>query len=379
MRTIGSRWRQGAVLAVALLAAPGPPVSGAEPRADASKAREAKVRAWVEGNLRAWHWNLPRDEVERIVREAADRVRLGHSSDQLQDWVSAELRTVFYSFAKRGASHDEGVRYALPYDAKIPRLVSQGVGGKLTHHDGPNQYAFDFLMPIGAPVLAAREGVVARVEDGFALGDASHANSVYLLHDDGTYAIYTHLAPGSTVAEGQRVSKGEPIGKSGDTGQDSGPHLHFAVMRLEWDGRRRSLPIQFRLGGQDFVPKEKEFWGAPWQPTVQLRVAVDGKPSDPAVRIPLRRGAAAQLSVEARLRSGRVLDVSADAKTRFESLTLWSVSVDGSGRATAKPSPGFERAQVDGDLVRMATVGVFHGEPQEPRRGFTLVEFEIVP
>jgi murein DD-endopeptidase MepM/ murein hydrolase activator NlpD len=366
-----------AVLAVAFAAAPLALASGAEPPGSGAE-REAKVRAWVERNLRDWHWSLPPEDVERIVREAAERLRLGQSSQQIRDWVSAELNGVFYGFAKRGARHDDAVRYALPYDAKIPRLVSQGNGGKLTHHDGPNRYAFDFLMPIGAPVLAAREGVVARVEDGFALGDTAHANSVYVLHADGTFAVYTHLAPGSPVAEGRSVAVGEILGKSGDTGQDSGPHLHFAVARVEFDGSRKSLPIQFRLGAQDFVPKEKEFWGAPWRPTVRLRVSVDGKPADPAARVPLRRGDAAQLSVEALLHSG-VQDMTAHAKTRFEPLTLWSVRVDRSGRVVAEPTPGFERARVDGDLVRMGTVGVFHGEPRERRRGFALVEFEILP
>ena len=86
-----------------------------------------------------------------------------------------------------------------------------------------------------------------------------------------------------------------------------------------------------------------------------------------------------RVAVEAVLGSGEVQDVTAHAKTRFEPLTLWSVSVDGSGRVTAKAAPGFERARVDGELVRMGTVGVFHGDPRERRRGFALVEFEILP
>lgn len=287
------------------------------------------------------------------------------------------------SFAKPGAQHDDSARYRLPYDPRIPRLVSQGIGGKLSHQ-GEEHFAFDFLMPVGTPVLAAREGVVARVVDGFREGRldpalASKANSVAVLHPDGTFATYAHLDPGIPVAVGQHVGAGAKIGQSGDTGYSDGPHLHFDVSRRKAGGGIESLPIRFRLGGQDFVPKAKEYWGTPPPPTVQLRVSVDGKPADAAVRIPVRRGASVQLSVEAVTRSGVVRDVMASEKTCFESLTLWSVAVDGSGRATIRPTPGFERSRVDGDLVKMGTVGVFHGGDRDRQRGWALVEFEILP
>jgi hypothetical protein len=147
------------------------------------------------------------------------------------------------------------------------------------------------------------------------------------------------------------------------------------VTAADW----RSLPIRFELNGRDFVPGEKEYWGAPPRPTIQLRASVDGKPANAATRIPLRRGASAQLGVQAVLRNGEVLDVTRDPGTHFESLTLWSVRVEESGRVAAKPSKGFERAPVDGDLVRMGTVGIFHGGPGDRRRGYALVEFEIAP
>jgi hypothetical protein len=140
------------------------------------------------------------------------------------------------------------------------------------------------------------------------------------------------------------------------------------------------LPIRFQLGpGQDFVPREKEYWGRPPPPTVQLRVSVDGKPATPPARIPARKGSLVQLSVQAVARSGETRDVTTSANTRFEALTLWSVAVDGSGRATLRPTRGFERRRVDGDLVKMGTVGAFHGGDWDPQRGYALVEFEIVP
>lgn len=53
-----------------------------------------------------------------------------------------------------------------------------------------------------------------------------------ILHDDGTMGVYLHMMKGSvTVREGQRVGAGSPIARSGNTGNSTGPHLHFVVQR----------------------------------------------------------------------------------------------------------------------------------------------------
>jgi murein DD-endopeptidase MepM/ murein hydrolase activator NlpD len=66
-----------------------------------------------------------------------------------------------------------------------------------------------------------------------------------VLHDDGTFGVYAHLRQGSAlVRPGQRVSNGQLIAQSGNSGYSTGPHLHFAVLRnagLRW----QSLPFVF--------------------------------------------------------------------------------------------------------------------------------------
>lgn len=146
----------------------------------------------------------------------------------------------------------EDVEYGYPLRTTALR-IEQGWGGGYSHRDPENRYGIDFAADIGTEVIAARAGTVMEIEAGFAQagrdpsGDAARANFVRIAHADGSMALYAHLdAGGVLVREGQRVRKGETIGRSGNTGFTTGPHLHFAVqvnrgMRLE------SIP--FRMFG----------------------------------------------------------------------------------------------------------------------------------
>jgi len=93
----------------------------------------------------------------------------------------------------------------------------------------------------GAEVLAVADATVATVRDTMAespsvAGNPKHSldedagNYVTLHLDDGRYAFYEHLRPGSIrVQPGQRVHRGDELGELGFTGASTGPHLHFHV------------------------------------------------------------------------------------------------------------------------------------------------------
>jgi len=71
---------------------------------------------------------------------------------------------------------------------------------------------------------------------------------VRVLHDDGTFAVYAHLAWDSIrVRPGQQVARGERIAASGNTGFTTGPHLHFVVLRNE-GLKSVSVPVRFSNG-----------------------------------------------------------------------------------------------------------------------------------
>jgi len=93
--------------------------------------------------------------------------------------------------------------------------------------------AMDIAMPEGTPIIAAREGVVVKTQNSQSgRGPNPSGNFVRILHPDGTMGVYLHLMRGSVVvAEGQRVRQGQMLAKSGNTGNSTGPHLHFVVQR----------------------------------------------------------------------------------------------------------------------------------------------------
>jgi hypothetical protein len=98
----------------------------------------------------------------------------------------------------------------------------------------------------GADVIAVADGRVVKIHDGIPenvpqvdgrvimpvpLTDATVAgNMVALKIGERQYAFYAHLQPGSLrVKVGDRVRKGQLLGKLGNSGNSAGPHLHFHV------------------------------------------------------------------------------------------------------------------------------------------------------
>lgn len=127
-----------------------------------------------------------------------------------------------------------------------PFSVSQGANGGYSHFTPKSRYAIDIAMPVGTPIVASRAGVVVKTENHQSgRGRDPAGNFVRILHADGTMAVYLHLSRGSVrVKEGQRVVQGTPLGLSGNTGNSTGPHLHFVVQRNTGMGLV-SIPFRF--------------------------------------------------------------------------------------------------------------------------------------
>jgi len=191
-----------------------------------------------------------------------------HSSEDIVQITPATrlepLRfTLRYSFQPGDAFMlpDRDARYLLPFEKGSRFLVVQGPDSKpgtgilITHNNDHSRYAYDFGVPEGTLVTAARDGVVIDVKDTFTVGRpdpslSDKANYVVIMHADRSIASYVHLAPRrALVKPGQQVRAGAAIAYSGNTGYSHGPHLHFDVRRVAVSEKGEvvhlSVPVDF--------------------------------------------------------------------------------------------------------------------------------------
>src|SRR5579864_7412120 len=140
--------------------------------------------------------------------------------------VAALAGCAVHSHLKSKAAH-----YRLPFGPETSSELLQGYAGPYGH-EGKIEFAYDFKMPIGTNVAAARDGVVVKTESKFEDNTKvpGEENYIFIAHGDKTFSRYYHLTKGGVlVREGQHVHAGQVIGKSGNSGATAGPHLHFDV------------------------------------------------------------------------------------------------------------------------------------------------------
>jgi len=97
--------------------------------------------------------------------------------------------------------------------------VTSGFGQRgRSFHDG-----IDISAPAGSDVLAAADGEVI-----YSDSLRGYGNCIIVRHTDGLATVYAHNQQNG-VREGQRVRRGDVIGKVGDSGRTTGSNLHFEV------------------------------------------------------------------------------------------------------------------------------------------------------
>lgn len=111
--------------------------------------------------------------------------------------------------------------------------ISDEFGGARNHG------GMDIAGPYGQAIVAAESGTVIRAHtaDEWGWGWGYH---VYIYHNETYSTLYAHMSS-VAVSNGQSVSKGQVIGYEGNTGDSTGPHLHFEV----WQNGVRVNPRPF--------------------------------------------------------------------------------------------------------------------------------------
>ena len=83
----------------------------------------------------------------------------------------------------------------------------------------------DFSGPVGTGIYATGDGVVSKVEKN----KSGYGNNIIVDHGYGYKTRYAHLHSFS-VKKGDKVKRGQEIGKMGNTGKSTAPHLHYEVI-----------------------------------------------------------------------------------------------------------------------------------------------------
>lgn len=148
-------------------------------------------------------------------------------------------RRLFFLAGKRFSGTQRAfffdLNFRLPLDTKV---ISSDYGYRMSPVYGRWKFhkGVDFAAPEGDDVFAAKRGEVKFV----ARNDSVFGNYIIIAHSDGLTSVYAHLSK-ILVEKGQVVSGGQIVGRVGQTGMATGPHLHFEIRR----GGEAENPMQF--------------------------------------------------------------------------------------------------------------------------------------
>jgi murein DD-endopeptidase MepM/ murein hydrolase activator NlpD len=140
-----------------------------------------------------------------------------------------------------------GAKKLTQYEMLLEGRISSNFGTRFHPIDKISKFhaGVDIAVPRGTSVGAAADGVVT-----FAGKKGGYGNVVIVEHADGHTTFYAHCDK-LLVKEGQAVTVGEEIAKSGSTGKSTGPHLHFEV-------RENGTPIDPLKFLSNVLPKTAE-------------------------------------------------------------------------------------------------------------------------
>ena len=99
--------------------------------------------------------------------------------------------------------------------------VSSKFGYRTSVGKAHNHLGTDFAVPVGTPVKAPQAGTIQSAGT-----NGGHAGTFVILNAGGTTHKFFHLSK-LLVKTGDTVKQGQPVGLSGNTGNSTGPHLHW--------------------------------------------------------------------------------------------------------------------------------------------------------
>ena len=150
----------------------------------------------------------------------------GAVAAEMNSGTGASAAVTAQSAAAKKAAAKKAVSWVSPVKKYSKSASFMQNGARWAHkHSGQ-----DFAVPTGTKVVAAHGGTVVKAGGNGAGDGPAYGNAIVIKHGIGTYSQYAHLSR-VEVKIGQVVKTGQEIAKSGNTGNSSGPHLHFEIRK----------------------------------------------------------------------------------------------------------------------------------------------------
>lgn len=134
------------------------------------------------------------------------------------------------------------ITFRQPFKGDYPITQDYGVViPGVTYKDRPHS-GIDYGCPDGTPILASADGIVrlATFEGN------GYGKYIIIEHENQNATLYAHLQ-GRNVRENQKVKQGDVIGISGNSGNSTGPHLHFEARKVWYDWKTHFSPRDLPL------------------------------------------------------------------------------------------------------------------------------------
>jgi len=161
-----------------------------------------------------------------------------------------------YYFDKKGSEghynqNGKSVKKALMKTPINGARLSSAFGMRKHPIDGYNKMhrGTDFAAPMGTPIMASGDGVITR-----ARWCGGGGNCIKIKHNSTYQTIYAHMKSfAQGIKEGLRIKQGQIIGYVGSTGNSTGPHLHYEVVKngKKINSQRLKLPSGKTLKGKE--------------------------------------------------------------------------------------------------------------------------------
>ena len=156
---------------------------------------------------------------QRITLKDKGKVQLSAENEARADREIAVIKKFKRHWR---AAQDTDLAFILPVEGKL----SSRFGLRRFFNEQPRapHVGLDVAVARGTPIKASAQGQVLAIDDYFFNG-----KTIFLDHGNGLITMYCHLDRIDVKAD-ETVSKGQPIGLSGETGRATGPHLHWSVV-----------------------------------------------------------------------------------------------------------------------------------------------------